>query len=263
MADGQTGRTRRRYEATGERVRGRGSVQARRSAVVRAIALVLLLGLSGLAGCSVPPATTGRTEATGTGTTGTSGPVRSGGSTPGAGPASPSTVALAALEIDDGPPPAGYLRELFPTWKDTDHNGCDAREDALAAASHPAAERSGRCKVVRGSWVSAYDGLTTTDPGALDIDHVVPLANAWRSGADRWTTDQRALYANDQADLWVVSAGSNRSKGDRAPDEWRPPRQDVWCEYATRWVGIKQRWHLTATTAERDALGQMLDTCPS
>jgi hypothetical protein len=168
---------------------------------------------------------------------------------------------LATLLVDDGPAPAGYVRDLFPTWKDIDHDGCDAREQALAEASTvPASVRAG-CEVVGGHWVSAYDGMSSDVPGDLDVDHVVPLANAWASGADAWTTDERTAYANDQFDLWVVSASSNRSKGDRSPDTWRPPDTAVWCTYAQRWIAIKVRWRLRATTAEHDALGQMLDTC--
>ena len=170
---------------------------------------------------------------------------------------------LAPLEINDRPPPSGYDRNAWPLWKDIDADGCDARQQALIAASNPAAEVGTNCKVLRGHWVSAYDGFETSAPGDLDIDHVVPLADAYRSGADGWSTDQRALYANDQADLWAVSASSNRSKGDKSPDEWRPPLPGIWCEYAKRWTTIKIRWHLTASTAERDALGQMLDTCGS
>jgi hypothetical protein len=101
----------------------------------------------------------------------------------------------------------------------------------------------------------------TTNPADIQIDHVVPLANAWRSGADAWTTDQRTQFANDPLELWAVSAASNQSKGDRGPERWRPPRHDVWCEYAQRWTAIKIRWDLSATTSERDALGEMLDTC--
>jgi hypothetical protein len=170
---------------------------------------------------------------------------------------------LAQLSIDDHPHTlSDYSRDAWPLWADIDGDGCDARQQALRAASSTSAQVVSPCKVVSGSWVSAYDGFTTTNPGDLDIDHVVPLANAHISGGWAWSTDQRRQYANDQQDLWVVSASSNRSKGDSSPDEWRPPQRGVWCTYAQRWTGIKVRWGLTATTPERDALGQMLDTCP-
>ncbi|MBI2706277.1 MAG: HNH endonuclease [Actinobacteria bacterium] len=168
--------------------------------------------------------------------------------------------ALARLTTDDQPRAAGYRRDEWPTWKDVDGDGCDARQQALAAASTLLPARSG-CKVISGQWTSPYDGKESTDPAAMDVDHVVPLENAYASGGWQWETDQRARFANDQADLWVVSSSSNRSKGSRGPDQWRPPDEASWCEYASRWVEIKVRWKLTATTSERDALGQMLDRC--
>jgi hypothetical protein len=168
---------------------------------------------------------------------------------------------LAPLAIEDRPPPPGYRRDLFPAWLDTDGDGCDARQQALRAASHPPAEVTAACRVLSGTWTSDYDGLTLTSPEEVDVDHVVPLADAWRSGASTWTTDRRAALANDQANLWPVSASANRSKGDGSPDRWRPLRREVWCTYAHRWVDVKIAYRLTATTPERDALGQMLDTC--
>jgi len=103
---------------------------------------------------------------------------------------------------------------------------------------------------------------TTADPADVDADHLVPLANAWRSGARNWSTDRLVAYAADPAVLWIVDDGQNEAKGDRGPEAWRPPVHDVWCRYATVWLSIKVRYQLTATTAESDALGAMLDTCP-
>lgn len=169
---------------------------------------------------------------------------------------------LGPLRIEDRLPDAsGYRRQEWPHWLDTDGDGCDARNQALRGASRVPASVASRCKVTGGSWVSDYDGFTADDPGAFDVDHVVPLENAYLSGGASWSTDRRAAYANDQAGLWVVSASSNRSKGARSPDQWRPPERASWCTYARRWVAIKVQWDLTATSAERDALGQMLDTC--
>lgn len=185
----------------------------------------------------------------------------------------PSTVApvatsardrLAVLAVDDRPSPSGvYRREDWPHWSDTDGNGCDARQDALVAWSRVAAtvNRSSGCKVVSGSWISPYDGRSSNNPSDLDIDHLVPLENAFVSGGWRWTAAQRRQYANDQRGLVVSSAASNRSKGSQTPDQWRPADRASWCAYADGWVSVKERWSLTVTTRERDALGQMLDTC--
>lgn len=230
---------------------------------VRAVALVASTIVLGCAAPGSPASEPPRPPASASGPTGTtdaSPPAVEGDGVGAIDPLDPRAL-LAPMAIDDGPAPGGYLRDLFPTWKDVDHDGCDARRQALIAASTTPAQTGERCAVVSGSWTSAYDGATTTDPADVQIDHVVPLANAWRSGADTWTTDRRTQFANDQLSLWAVSASANRSKGDSGPERWRPPRQEVWCEYAQRWTAIKVRWHLTATTAERDALGQMLDTC--
>lgn len=171
---------------------------------------------------------------------------------------------LAALRIDDSrSAPDGYSRDFSPTWLDLDGNGSDARDDTLSAASLGPVQRSG-CEVIGGRWLSIYDGVAVTDPSGLDVDHVVALGEAWRSGAHAWEADHRARFANDLDDpdhLIAVTASTNRSKGDSPPDAWRPPRQDSWCRYAAAWTGIKVRWELTATTSERDALGQMLGTC--
>ena len=172
-------------------------------------------------------------------------------------------VALAPLAIDDHPnPETAFRREEWPTWVDLDHDGCDAREQALRAQSATPARLGPNCAVIAGTWTSPYDGVETTVPGDLDADHLVPLANVHRSGGWRWDAATRRAYANDQAVLVMVTAHANRSKGDSAPDEWRPALESDWCAYATQWVALKLHWRLTATTTERDALGQMLDTCP-
>jgi hypothetical protein len=238
------------------------------TAVAAAFALALTAGACGngapVATPVVPGVTSPAAAAPDPAPTGTAAPETTPTTAPEA-PAAPTAdddlTVLARLAVVDAPPPGGYVRDLFPTWLDIDGDGCDAREQALRAASHPPATVGGGCRIMAGTWFSDYDGLTFTDPGAVDIDHVVPLAEAWRSGAAAWTTDQRAVLANDQANLWPVSAASNRSKSDSPPNEWRPPRRESWCTYARRWITVKTTYRLTVTTPERDALGQMLDSC--
>ena len=177
--------------------------------------------------------------------------------------ASPASAGLAALSIDDNPhPDRPYHRDEWPTWEDTDGDGCDAREQALIAQSTtPAQVDPFGCKVVAGDWTSGYDGETTSEPSSFDIDHVVALENAHISGGWRWDAGTRRQFANDQANLLAVSASSNRSKGSSPPDQWRPPNRASWCAMATTWVQVKVAYGLTATTSERDALGEMLSTC--
>jgi hypothetical protein len=99
----------------------------------------------------------------------------------------------------------------------------------------------------------------------VDIDHVVPLANAWRSGpgSSGWSVADREAYANDPEVLLSADDGANQAKGDKGPEAWKPPNQDYWCEYARRWIWIKSDWRLTVNPAEKSSLRQMLETCGS
>jgi hypothetical protein len=120
------------------------------------------------------------------------------------------------------------------------------------------------CTVKTGRWVDPWSGATATVAHDLQVDHTVPLANAWRSGAWSWTRAQRVAYANDLGDvdhLVPILAGENESKGDDGPEGWRPPSRSAWCRYALDWDRIKAKWHLSATPAEWAALGEMRATC--
>jgi hypothetical protein len=171
-----------------------------------------------------------------------------------------ATAQLAKLTVAKAASMAGYSREKFPHWRSTGKN-CDVR-DSVLKRDGTKVKLSG-CNVVAGTWKSVYDDKTLTSPGQADIDHVVPLANAWRSGAASWTTDKRGDFANDLDDpqLVAVSAGSNRSKGDQDPSTWKPPATDDWCHYAESWIAVKTHWKLTVTTAEKSALADMLEKC--
>jgi hypothetical protein len=222
---------------------------------------IVLFGCCTVA-CTAPPAT--RNSATGTSSVAPTATTLAGSPSPPARTpvdAGKARHELSSLTVNDHPHSlAGYTRELFRQWLDVDGYGCDARQELVIEASvvPPAVAH---CKVSSGRWVSAYDGATTTDASTFDVDHVVPLANAYQSGAWNWPTSERTQYANLPFDLWLVSAAANRAKGDSSPDAWRPPDHAIWCTYAQRWIDIKNRWQLTVTTSERDALGQMLDTC--
>ena len=156
---------------------------------------------------------------------------------------------------------SGYDRDLFRHWSDLDGNGCDTREDVLAAER--TAGRVRDCTVVGGSWFSRYDGETTSVSRGFDIDHMVPLKEAWDSGAWRWDPRTREAFANDvgyAGSLIAVTAGSNRSKSDRDPTEWLPDRDVCW--YAKTWVAVKYRWRLAVDSAEKSALTRILSGCP-
>ena len=118
-----------------------------------------------------------------------------------------------------------------------------------------------RCRVAAGEWLTPYSGTIVTDPGKLDVDHMVPLVNAHDSRAWNWSATRRAQYANyleDPQHLIAVTASANRSKGARGPDQWKPEDQTYWCQYAVDWIAIKSTWDLTVTEAELAGLNQML-----
>lgn len=170
---------------------------------------------------------------------------------------------LNALTVSSELSRTGYDRSLFPHWIDGDGDGCDTREEVLIQESRVTASTGAGCSVTSGSWYSYYDGVYVSDPGSLDIDHMVPLAEAWDSGAKTWTTDRRRSFANDLGSarsLVAVTASSNRAKGDQDPAEWKP-RTSVYCRYATDWINVKHRWSLTVNSTEKSALSSMLNSC--
>lgn len=169
---------------------------------------------------------------------------------------------LAELAINDRPyaGPA-YRREDWPHWRDPDGDGCDAREQALRDASLDPPIIGPGCEVKAGRWSYVYVAGETTNPGALDVDHIIPLGLAQVSGADGWTTEQRTAFANDPLELVPVKASANRSKGDRSPAEWQPATAYGRCLTAQRTIAVSLKYHLSVTMASRDALGRMLRDC--
>ncbi|MYY80875.1 DUF1524 domain-containing protein [Streptomyces sp. SID335] len=158
----------------------------------------------------------------------------------------------------------GYQRSRFKHWTDDDHDSCNTREEVLIAESRIEPTVGAGCKVTGGQWYSYYDGKTLTQPRGLDIDHMVPLAEAWDSGASIWSAKRRQAYANDLGDersLVAVTARSNRSKADQDPAQWQPPLADARCTYTADWVATKLRWGLSVDKAERQALRELAAGC--
>ncbi|KAB8196323.1 DUF1524 domain-containing protein [Nonomuraea phyllanthi] len=156
----------------------------------------------------------------------------------------------------------GYKRERFqPRWEH--HKGtCSTRETVLARDARRV-RRDASCHPVKGSWYSPYDGKRLTSEKQVDVDHVVPLAYAWRSGAKRWSKAKRRAFANDltRPELLTVSHSANIAKGGQGPQSWRPQRRAYWCRYATSWITVKHHYRLFVTRRERVALLNMLRTC--
>lgn len=210
-----------------------------------------------------------------------SGPVGSTGSGPQPQNGPDLTAAradLATLTVTPTRPPKkdpAYKRKLFGTpWADVDHNSCNTRDDVLFSwvdrAKPFTAARQGRCThdMIAGTWIDPYDGATLvfTDlktpkqSQAIQIDHMVPLLEAFRSGANTWTPQQRLAFANDPANLTPVDGPANESKGDSDPAAWKP-KAIYQCTYARRFIGIKTKYKLSIDKPEKAALTQMLTTC--
>jgi hypothetical protein len=155
----------------------------------------------------------------------------------------------------------GYAREKFPHWH-TVSGECTTREVVLQRDGDGVVV-DGKCKATAGSWRSPYDGQTVTAASDIDIDHVVALAEAWRSGASGWSTEQRERFANDldNPQLIAVTASVNRAKGDQDPANWLPPNPAYQCTYAQMWVAVKSTWQLTVQQEEKGALAQTLHAC--
>ncbi|WP_119067904.1 HNH endonuclease family protein [Rubrobacter indicoceani] len=174
---------------------------------------------------------------------------------------------LANLPVERPGSMSGYSREAFPHWSDGAENGwdvpsesCDTRDAALIRDGENVAVGES-CSIDSGTWVDPYAGETNTDSSDVDIDHVVPLANAWRSGAKGWDEAKRERFANAPDNLLASDAGENRSKGDRGPEAWRPPDRSAWCDYAIRWTRVKSEYQLSVNPDEKASLEEMLETC--
>jgi hypothetical protein len=162
---------------------------------------------------------------------------------------------------------SGYSRERFSHWSkasdfgwDAPQASCDSREAALIRDGKDV-KVGKNCKVSSGWWLDPYTDQTYTDPKDLDIDHIVPLANAWRSGASSWNDKQRERYANDPEVLLSVEDNANQAKGDKGPEAWKPPNKAEWCDYAERWIQVKSKYSLSVNEQEKAELEQMLSKC--
>ena len=179
------------------------------------------------------------------------------------------TEPATTLVITVAPIPTGipdYDRGDWKHWVDADGDCQDAHQEVLVEESLVSVtfETDRECRVATGQWYGAFTGVYTGDPGDLDIDHLVPLKNAHLSGGWSWDAEMREAYANDLSDpdhLIAVTVSANRSKGAKGPEEWGPPEQSYWCDYATDWTEVKARWNLTMTPVESEIVMDMLGTC--
>ena len=233
-----------------------GGKQARRL-LIAAAAISLLL-----AGCAGPEQESAPSE----GPPSSYAPPASPQHTATAAPGQPLAVVMNVVVAPRRPGLPKYDRDDWKHWTDVDGDCQDTRHEVLISESSVAVtfadDRS--CRVATGRWTGPYTGEVVEDPGKLDVDHMVPLANAHQSGAYLWSAERKELYANSLSypgHLIATTASANRSKGRKGPEEWRPPDRTYWCRYAMDWAAIKRQWGLTATEAEAGALREMLGGC--
>jgi len=250
---------------------------------VRRIAAAVLVVLAvGLTGCDTAPSTAGSHHVVRRSRSARPKPSHSPSPPPSHRPTRPpdSSTRFAQRALDHlvvRPRPQGtrgYVRDEFGSdWVDTDHDGCNQRDDVLLRDAVPGTTRvaqQGACDhdVLAGTWHDPYTGRTLrftdlkdlSQAEAIQIDHVVPLAEAWVSGAAGWSRTRREAFANDLHELLAVDGPTNMSKGDGDPAAWRP-RKGYQCTYARRWIAIKTTWHLAVDPSEVAALRQLLGYC--
>ena len=156
----------------------------------------------------------------------------------------------------------GYSRDLFQHWIDADGDGCNTRNEVLIAEADDPVTVGGGCALSGGRWFSYYDRVSWTQTSDVDIDHMVPLAEAWDSGARTWDAATRRDYANDLGDsrtLVGVTDNVNQTKGDQDIAEWLPTYDN--CRYLGEFVAVKLRWRLTVDSGEKSAMSSLASSC--
>ncbi|MFT3900437.1 MAG: HNH endonuclease family protein [Gordonia sp. (in: high G+C Gram-positive bacteria)] len=234
---------------------------------------------SALTGCSVAPAPTESGPAYGGEPTVSARPDEAGevlsslvpSPSSAAAPFARARALLDGLPVKGKAPRTGYRRSVFGrAWSDdvsvpSGRNGCRTREDVLQRDLTDVVLQ-GRCKVMSGWLDDPYTGERLhfergVDVKAIQIDHVVALADAWRTGAQEWTPQRRLEFANDPRNLQTTAGWANRRKGSSNAASWLPPNKSFRCTYVGRQIEVKQRYGLWVVAAERDAMRRVLAKC--
>lgn len=182
---------------------------------------------------------------------------------------------LDSLEVKGRAPMTGYEREEFgQAWSDDvtvefGHNGCDTRNDILRRDLDNLVIKDGthECVALSGTLQDPYSGRAidfqrgADTSSAVQIDHVVALADAWQKGAQQWSPDQRRNFANDPGNLLAVDGPLNQKKGAGDAATWLPPNTAFRCQYAQRIVEVKAAYGVWVTDAEQEALRRQLLAC--
>ncbi|GAA2357785.1 hypothetical protein GCM10010404_08450 [Nonomuraea africana] len=177
---------------------------------------------------------------------------------------------LKELAVKGRAPKTGFEREEFgPAWADVDRNGCDTRNDILKRDLREETFKKGThdCIVLTGILDDPYSGKTIhfkrgqDTSMAVQIDHLIPLSDAWQKGAQQWSKDKRKQFANDPLNLLAVDGPLNNQKSDADAATWLPPRKAYRCAYIARQVQVKTKYALWVTAAEKAAMDGILSSC--
>lgn len=155
---------------------------------------------------------------------------------------------------------AQSYRHLFKHWIDADGNCLDTREEILKKYSSPQAEID-KCKVSSGKWLDPYSGKIINFPQEIDVDHIVPINEAAKSGALKWSPQKRQDFANDYENLLPTKNSLNRQKSDKGPDQWLPPLASYQCLYVRKYQKIKVNYDLQSNAEEYNFIKSFLKKC--
>lgn len=178
-----------------------------------------------------------------------------------------SLAAIAGLGLPhlSADPPPYHRSEFGNGWADVDRDGCNTRAETLMRAMSDESVRDaahGGCLVLAGTFTDPYTRVRSSrDAGDVDIDHVVSLADAWRSGAWRWPAPRRVAFANDPDNLVPTDLSTNRSKGDQDPSTWLPANHSASCWYVAKYESVKAEWNLSLTAEQEVAITSTEATC--
>lgn len=176
---------------------------------------------------------------------------------------------LGTLEVKKKAPYKPFTRDDFgQAWLDISHTGCDTR-DRILARDLKDTTINRDCKVRSGTLTDPYSGQTIhfqrgkTTSDSVEIDHVVPIADAWHKGAQEMAVESRLKFANDPLNLLAVSAQANQDKGDLDASRWLPSNTGFRCEYVARQISVKAAYKIWVTEAEKNAFEKQLSFCPT
>lgn len=180
-----------------------------------------------------------------------------------------ASALLAKLETHDLETDEKYNRseQFYSSWPSID--GCSLRQRIIKRDFTTTTLDSDNCTVIAGTYTEPYTGkeltfsVKTEISKGIQIDHIVALSNAWQTGAQNLSSDERYALATDSLNLVAADADANQEKLDADASEWLPPNRAFRCEYVARQISVKYKYRLWVTESERAAMQEVLSDCPA